>query len=319
MKIFFIAIIIQLTLIINNTPNYAQNKVYKGDYFGQIPPGTNPEVFAHPLLSQFNRVHGRIIFSPDGKEFLWVITAGNTDKRLVMKQNKDGIWSEPEDSFLSLEDREKDPCYSADGNTVFYQSRKNKGSNASAEDIDLWKRIRNGNSWSNPIYLEGKINSSVFNETSPWVGTDGVIYFMRDSSEAKGKNTSFTDIYFSIPQNGIYTEPVKMGSEINSNFHDVNPVISPDGTYLIFMSNRPGGFSSMMNLYVSFRSPDGKWSNAVCLSNSLKIENIWFPSISYDGKYLFFCGGYPGPNPYAASSHYWVSTKVIENLREGTR
>ena len=90
--------------------------------------------------------------------------------------------------------------------------------------------------------------------------------------------------------------------------------MSPDGSYLLFISNRPGGYSRMMNLYVSFRTPAGGWTKAKCLSLDFKIDNIWFPTISYDGKYLFFCGGYATEHGYNNSNYYWVSTDVINNM-----
>lgn len=106
-----------------------------------------------------------------------------------------------------------------------------------------------------------------------------------------------------------------LGPEINSEYQEANPVLAPDNSYLLFTSNRPGGFSKMMNLYVSFRTADEGWTKARCISHELKIDNVWFPSLSYDGKYFFFCGGYPEKSGYTRSRYYWVSTDLIETWR----
>ena len=71
----------------------------------------------------------------------------------------------------------------------------------------------------------------------------------------------------------------------------------------------------MMNLYVSFRTADGRWTPARSLSHALKIDNIWFPSLSSDGAYLFFCGGYPTDKGYTDSRYYWADTKIIGDLK----
>lgn len=71
----------------------------------------------------------------------------------------------------------------------------------------------------------------------------------------------------------------------------------------------------MMNLYVSFKSEDGTWAKAQCLSDKFKIENIWFPSISPDGKYIFFCGGLPTSKGYTNSHYYWVDVDAIVGLK----
>src|SRR5688572_28360719 len=42
-----------------------------GDYFGQTPPGENPEVFAEDFLKVEGSGFQNSSFSPDGKEFLY--------------------------------------------------------------------------------------------------------------------------------------------------------------------------------------------------------------------------------------------------------
>ena len=37
-----------------------------------------------------------------------------------------------------------------------------------------------------------------------------------------------------------YAEPLKLGKEINSNFHETDPIIAPDNSFILFSSNRPG-------------------------------------------------------------------------------
>lgn len=76
--------------------------------------------------------------------------------------------------------------------------------------------------------------------------------------------------------------------------------MSPDESFLLFSSNRPlTGDTEDMHIYVSFRSADGTWSTP------RRVSDIpgRFPSISPDGKYLFFCG--------EDGNVYWADANMI--------
>lgn len=293
--------------------------VLKGPYFGQNPPRKTPELFLPEVFNKYKYLHGKLLFSPDGKEVFWVINTTDSNrepfnKNLFIKQKNDGTWISPEESFFSTAQKENGPTYTADGNRLFYQSRATFSGDEGSKDIDIWFRERIGDKWSSPYNIGPPINTCE-DESQPWIAKDSSIYFCRDNKNIVDGKSGGSDIYYSKFANGKYWEPVILGSEINSEFGDTEPTIAPDNSYILFISNRPGGYSRMMNLYVSFKTLDGKWAEAICLSHILKIDNIWFPTLSYDGKYLFFCGGFPVPNDgYSNSNYYWVSTEMIEEL-----
>jgi hypothetical protein len=57
-----------------------------------------------------------------------------------------------------------------------------------------------------------------------------------------------------------------------------------------------------------FKNKDGKWSEPV----ELKLDmDAGQPYVSYDVKYLFLTSG----DPKQGSDIYWVSAKIIEELR----
>lgn len=298
---------------------YKEFPVLKGPYFGQKPPDKTPELFLPEVFNKYKYLHGKLLFSPDGKEVFWVINTTDSNrepvnKNLFIKQKNDGTWTQPEDSFFSTDQKENGPTYSADGNRLYYQSRATFNGRGGSKDIDIWFRERIGDKWSTPNNIGLPINTSE-DESQPWIAKDSSIYFCRDNKNIVNGKSGGSDIYYSKFTNGKYLEPVVLGSEINSEFADTEPTIAPDNSYILFISNRPGGYSRMMNLYVSFKTLDGEWTEAICLSHLLKINNIWFPTLSYDGKYLFFCGGFPVQNDgYSNSDYYWVSTDMIEEL-----
>jgi len=83
--------------------------------------------------------------------------------------------------------------------------------------------------------------------------------------------------------------------EGKSIFH---PAIAPDESFIIFDNNK--------ELFVSFRESDESWGIAISLSNVLKEQTGTIPSVSPDGKYLFY--GFH-------NDLYWVDTKILGIIR----
>lgn len=91
-----------------------------------------------------------------------------------------------------------------------------------------------------------------------------------------------------------WSEPVNLGSVINSPFLEESPMLSNDRLSLYFMSDRPGGVGGN-DLWVSHRAClDCPWEQPVNLIavNSPRNENG--PSLSRDGHLLFFQSNRPG-------------------------
>jgi len=97
------------------------------------------------------------------------------------------------------------------------------------------------------------------------------------------------DCEFSIKaiQNPVPFKPVNMGPEINTANDEYLPVATADEGTLIFTRK----INNNEDFYRSLKK-DGKWQNAVYLSNQINTPNFneGAQSISQDGKYLFFTG-----------------------------
>ncbi len=102
--------------------------------------------------------------------------------------------------------------------------------------------------WSAPVNLGPMVNSAGV-EQGPVVSNDGLSLYFAWSPLGTG-----ADIYVSqrVSVNDPWGPPQKLGPNINTPFHDVNPALSPDGHSLYFQSNRPGG-SGAGDIYVSRR------------------------------------------------------------------
>ena len=105
---------------------------------------------------------------------------------------------------------------------------------------------------------------------------------------------------------GKYAKLEKLGVPINGEAQRMYPFVAPDESYLIFCSRIPAK-EFKTELLVSFRGSDGNWSKPQPINLGMEAGA---PYVSPDGKYLFFTAGERGK-----SDIYWVSAKVIEDLR----
>jgi len=140
------------------------------------------------------------------------------------------------------------------------------------------------NGWSEPRNLGKPVNGDA-QEWFPTLASDGTLYF--GSSRAGGRGA--TDIYRSQFINGNYQEPENLGSAINTEFDEYEPLIAPDQSFLIFMAaSRPDCNSRSGDLFVSYRK-DRSWTKATNLGNQINSpREEYSPVISPDGKYFFF-------------------------------
>jgi outer membrane protein OmpA-like peptidoglycan-associated protein/tetratricopeptide (TPR) repeat protein len=119
-----------------------------------------------------------------------------------------------------------------------------------------------------------------------------------------GKKMIFTrrvqddeDFYESDLVNNKWTKAVPAPGKINTNLNEGAQNISQDGNWLIFTGcNYPEGFGSC-DLYISYKTKNGGWSEAENLGSTIN-TSAWesAPSLSPDKKDLYFSstrtGGY---------------------------
>ncbi len=305
--------------------------VLKGPYLGQRPTGKTPEIFAVGIITTRYHEHSFPAFSPDLKQVLWnTVFIGNTYKfpsRILIMKNDGSKWSKPEYVDFSLMPNPGGPCFSSDGEKIYFASdfseTEQKG------DLNIWYVKKNNNGWSKPEKINSPVNTKK-NECQPTVTRDLTLYFMGYYEGRKYKS----GIYRSEYKDGKYQTPQILPKQVNSNTIDWTPFIAPDESYILFSSLRPGGYGRG-DIYISYRTGKNEWSDAVNLGPEINEKyNERFPGVSPDGKYLFYVSdkvdnileeksefGYeelkkiynsPG-NGYC--DIYWVSAKIIEELK----
>ena len=96
----------------------------------------------------------------------------------------------------------------------------------------------------------------------------------------------------------------------------VHGFIAPGGDYLLVNTqiNKEDENRNDHDLFVIFKEKDNSWSKPINLGPSVNTHHSeTVARITPDGKFLFF-GRYNEPDK--RSNIYWVSTKVITQLKE---
>jgi len=119
--------------------------------------------------------------------------------------------------------------------------------------------------------------------------------WMLFAADISGKGYGGFDIYISYYTPQGWSEPQNMGESINTEFWESSPSLSPDKRALYFSSNRPGGYGGL-DLYVSYRQANGKWTPAVNMGPAINTAGDEFaPFIHADNQTLYFhSDGLPG-------------------------
>jgi dipeptidyl aminopeptidase/acylaminoacyl peptidase len=270
-----------------------------GPYLGQKPPGMTPEVFAPGIVS-IEGIQSKLLVSSDGSEIIFknMVVEGNSpaDRKVsfVSIRMENGSWGLPVDIPFSTGYLNDEPTLSPDWKRLFFVSNRPKEGETETQRMpDIWVAERNSNGWSEPNNLGAPVNTEGL-EVQPFLGTDNTLYFGR----ADG-------IYCSQFSDGQFSEPVKLDENIFKG--RVRGIcISPDNRTLIAHSDKPGGYGGW-DLYVSFKDKEGNWTDLLTMGRVINTElpeaNATFSS---DGKYMFFSRG---------DDIYWVSTKIIEELK----
>jgi WD40-like Beta Propeller Repeat len=258
-------------------------------YLGQERPGEMPEIFAPGIISGISRLHTYPAISPDGKQILWM----TLPPKIMEVHYENGEWSnpapyEPLKDIMALR-----PEFDQRGNLLFSSAQIPDGKGGQ----DIWQLNEKGEF----INFGGPINTPNL-ENCPSFTKTGDIYY---SSYVQGKRWD-RGILMSKFIKGKYSDPTPLPETINipnKEAIDYLSYVSPDGSYILFSSNRHDTSKESCSIYVSYKDKNDSWGPAKNLSHFLgHFEDTRDPAISSDGKYLFFSSG---------KNIMWVKTSVI--------
>jgi len=281
-------------------------------YFGLTPPGLVPEVFAPGIVSDTSWAeHCQMAISPKGDEIYWSAwsskyppadTSMRNSEQIYFSEYKNGVWTEP-----AVADFIKDhltclnggPSFTPDGNRLYFYSTGIEGGYGKK---DVWYVERTVHGWSKAINAGTPLNTTD-GDWTPSFNPKGYAYHMGNSYY--NKNEKPLKFLYS---NGKFSVPDTVN--IHPDFKPYYAIyVSSDESYLLFSARHEDGFGSL-DIYICFKTDDNAWGIPINMGDKVNTDKAErFPTISPDGKYLFFMRHTPGQDIF------WVSTDIIKNLK----
>ena len=273
-----------------------------GPYLGQAPPGRTAVRFAPNIIGE--DIHATVTFSTDGTEVFWRPFRDDTNEILFMVL-ENGSWTPPQVvPFASRISDSDDPCFSTNGERLYFTSwRPLTWIQPFDSKERIWYVDRTAQGWSRPSPVSDAVNDMELH----WqlsISNDETLYF-----------TSEGDLYQSPFLDGAHQQPINLGNEVNSPAHEGHPWIAPDGSFLLFSSNRGKQNPGDYDLYLSQKSDLEDWETPVNLGGQVNTPaQELYPVLSPDQHYLFFLS-----NRVSGLSVYWVDfSSVLAGLEHGS-
>lgn len=181
------------------------------------------------------------------------------------------------------------PALSADGSTLIFTRSSNQDG---SRNEDFYLSYHDTDDWTFAESIGEPINTAQ-NEGAQCITADGkTLYFTACSrSDSYGR----CDLYTSEFVDGYWSQPVNLGSNVNTENWESQPAISSDGRQLFFVSNRPGGVGKK-DIWVTYKNNKGNWTKAKNLGKDINTsKDDVSPFLHWDNQTLYFSSkGYVG-------------------------
>jgi len=273
-----------------------------GPYLGQKSPGLIPVKFAPGIITTASN-EAYPSFADNGNEFYF--QCRDKGGWLFTKLNN-AHWTELMIIPYSQEYRFGEANVTIDGNALLFCSSYSSKGTGRSNNLNLWIMKKKDGKWRTPEIFGTEINSEM-HEAFPTLSASGDLYFFRELKNERG-----CEIFVSKFINGKFSTANNLGPLVNSDKHDCDPWIAPDGSCIIFCSKDRKEGLGKNDLFISFLTKDGNWSRSVHMGKVINSEAEEItPHITPDGKYLFFSSNREGNYDI-----YWVDARIIEKIKK---
>ena len=156
-------------------------------------------------------------------------------------------------------------------------------------DVFFSKKNEKGE-WERPEPVEGELNTE-FDEGIVAFSSDAQTMYLTKARRELNAPTS-VEIYTSTRSDAKWSAPVKFEITADTLSTFGHPAVSPDGEYLYFVSDMPGGYGGKDIWRISLKERQGSLVN---LGPDINTEgNDDFPYVRSDGSLYFSSDGHPG-------------------------
>jgi len=202
--------------------------------------------------------------------------------------------------LINSEDYDFSPVFSDKKNMEIYFTSTRKGS--AGEDLsdvtgmnfsDIYRtKVDKKGKWSEPVVLEGGVNSSASEGASCLNKKKNSMYFTICGVENKG--VMGCGLFWSKKQGTKWAEP-QIIPITEDTFTVGHPAISLDDKVLVFASNMPGGQGGKDLWYITYNKKMKEWSKPINLGAEVNTAgDELFPYIRDNGELYFASTGHKG-------------------------
>jgi Tol biopolymer transport system component len=190
---------------------------------------------------------------------------------------------------LNTASNEYSPVLSLDESTMFFTSPRMRPDSSNSKIIDfmtmqfkddIYATFKNEEGvWMEPEMLN--LNTDA-HDAAISVSPDGQTLFIYRDNFGDGQLLESTLI------GETWSEPLMLGSDINTAAWETHATVSADGNTLLFVSDRIGGVGKR-DIYRCVKLPNGEWSRALNIGTQVNtIYDEDAPFLTADGKTLYF-------------------------------
>ena len=208
--------------------------------------------------------------------------------RHIVKQAK--LFNSRRSDFSPMyQDKTLDVIYYATTNEKVTGTKKSEITGMKKADIWFSKKDEQGQ-WTRPATVEGELNSEL-DEGIISFSPDGTTMYLTKARRELHSNTG-VEIYTSQRSEAAWSAPVKFEITSDTVSSYGHPAVSPDGEYLYFTSDMPGGFGGKDLWRINLKDRAGSLENLGEFINTEGDE--MFPYMRADSVLYFSSDGHPG-------------------------
>lgn len=268
------------------------------EYLDSEVPIQSAEIFSENFISKKGIKEGNGVFTQDGKIFLFIEVDTSGGLQIFQSNFLKGKWTKPKKARFSNSGDNWEPFITHDSKFVYFISNRSTGEKWNGR---IWRSELSGEKWKEPeeVIIPIETKKGLW---FPSVSKSGLIYFgaYLENEENYGKS----DLYSFNPETG----KIDNIKALNTENEEWDPFISKDDSFLIFASDRDGGFGKV-DCYISFKNEED-WQPPINMGNEINTENVDVAAkVTPNGKFILFDRPSKGEQDI-----YWLKAEIISKL-----
>jgi hypothetical protein len=273
-------------------------------FLGQESPGPAPEPFLPGFFDGDTEPHSQLTVNPDATEVYWYAVDPDIWQGCVHYSIFDGdsLTAPVAAPFIESDWYYRGMAFGADGNRIYFGSVRPLPEPDGDTMLGIWYIEYTDPGWGDPAAVPATLDQNRW-ATQVSVGRSGSLYFMGWPLD----DPASYRVYCSEFVGGSHQTPEPIAALDGY----LDPFVDPNEQFILVAheSGEHGGG----DIYVSFRQPDDSWGLPINLGTIVNGSgHERFPSVSPDGRYLFFARAIPF---LYEAEYYWIDADFLGELQ----